>query len=162
MVLFSSILHSWVSKPNPGNFRKSVISVDINNNSCIYLQYFTLRAIWCIYTSFLCPSFQCGGWHQALRHLQDCHRLWICRALQSVLVPQRPSAPLQKRVLGPTQRPAECKSSLPGPGPLSEPEPAPQMNYPPAVYDTNQGGDTKFSLLCNGERVNLWTMLVLV
>lgn len=98
-----------------------------------------------------CPSVQCGGRRQALCHLQDGHRLWICRALQPVLVPQRPGAPLQKRLLGPTQRPPECKPGLPGHGPLSEPEPAPQMNRPPAVSGRQPGrGSTLFSHCIRG------------
>lgn len=70
--------------------------------------------------------------HQTLCHLQDSHWFRIRRALQPVLIPQGPGAPLQERLLGPTQRPAECKPGLPGPGALSEP--APQMNHPPAVF----------------------------
>lgn len=118
--------------------------------------------VWSIFKNDLFASFQCGGWYQALRHLQDSHRLWIRRALQSVLIPQRPGAPLQKRLLGPTQRPAECKPGIPSPGPLSEPEPAPQMNHPPAVSDAIQGGETKIVLILIRERMNLWTMLLLV
>lgn len=97
----------------------------------------------------LCPCFQRGGRHQTLRHLQDHHRLRVRRALQPLLVPQRPGASLQERLLDPTQRPAECKSSLPGPGPLSEPDPAPQMNPPPALRDTNQGGEKKLNFHSN-------------
>lgn len=76
---------------------------------------------------YFCP-FQCGRRHKALRHLQDSYRLWICRALQSVLLPQRSRAPLQKHLLGPTQRPAECKLSLPGLGSFSEPELEPALD----------------------------------
>lgn len=76
---------------------------------------------------YFCP-FQCWRRHKALRHLQDNYRLWIRRALQSVLLPQRSRAPLQKRLLGPTQRPAECKLSLPGLGPFSEPELEPALD----------------------------------
>lgn len=110
---------------------------------------------WFIYVSHLkpkpdlCPCFQRGGRHQTLRHLQDHHRLRVRRALQPLLVPQRPGASLQERLLDPTQRPAECKSSLPGPGPLSEPDPAPQMNPPPALRDTNQGGEKKLNFHSN-------------
>lgn len=91
--------------------------------------------------SLLCVFLlQCGRQRQALRHLQDGHRLRFRRTLQPLLVPQRSSAPLQKRLLGPTQRPPECNSGPPCPGPLSEPEPAPQMNYPPPGRLRHQPG----------------------
>lgn len=99
-------------------------------------------------------SFQCWGWHQALRHLQDGHRLRICWALQSVLIPQRPGSPLQKHLLGPTQWPAECKSSLPCTGPFPEPEPAPQMNYTSSV-GCQPGWGNKCSLVHIVEKLHL-------
>ena len=83
---------------------------------------------------FICIQFFCAAFRSVdgdPKHcviFQTATGLRLRRALQPVPLPPRPGAPLQERVLGPTQRPAECKPSLPGAGPLPEPEPASQMS----------------------------------
>lgn len=66
---------------------------------------------------------QCGWGCEALRYLQDVHRIWFRWALQPVLIAERVSPPLPTHIPDSTQQAAECN-----PG-LARSQPAAQLRH---------------------------------
>lgn len=59
-------------------------------------------------------SLQCGRRGEALRHQQNSHRLWLCRALQPVQLTEGTGLALPAHVPRSAQWLSECHVSIPG------------------------------------------------